>query len=54
MIYRGPGYLALMIWFLSLPPSQQDVCRRANLLTGEGEGGGGGAKSYDGKKPGPL
>ncbi len=32
--------------FLSL-----HVCRRSNLLTGEGEGrGGGGAKSYDGKK----
>jgi hypothetical protein len=33
---------------LSLP-----VCRRSGLLTGEGEGNGGGAKSYDGEKGWP-
>ncbi len=30
------------------------LSKRDNMLGGKGEGGGGGAKSYDGEKPGPL
>ncbi len=57
VIYRGPGFLAapppppvskLPHLFLSLP-----LCRRSSLLTGEGEGCGRGAESYDRKKAWP-
>ena len=63
MYYRGPGSLAVIYdsapspsspvsklsLFLSLP-----VYCQSSLLTGEGGGEGEGAKSYDGRKLGPL
>jgi hypothetical protein len=42
-----PSPVSKLSLFLSLP-----VCRRSNLLTRKG--GGGGAKSYNSKKPGPI
>ncbi len=58
--YRGPGFLARrMIWLLALPPlPTKKLARRHTgglrkryyLLTGEGEGGGRRAESYDRKK----
>ncbi len=65
MYYRRQAFLAIL-WFgsSSHPPhppfSKIDrrhtgrLKKRDNFLTGEGEGVEGGAKSYDGKKPGPL
>ncbi len=48
LLARPPSLLSpisKLSLFLSLP-----VCRRSSLLTGEEEGIGGGAKSYDGEK----
>ncbi len=57
MIYGGPGFLArpnLTPLLSRLQPvsfSQYSVCRQPSLLTG---GGGGGAESFDARKPGSL
>ncbi len=57
VISRGPGFFPV-VWFGSYPiqptlPGQQRhtgrLRKRDNLLTGEGRGGGGGAKSHDGE-----
>ncbi len=61
MIYRGQGFLAVVLVGSSPPPppptasylSFSDflcVAGRSNLLTEEGEGGGRGAKSFDREK----
>ncbi len=60
IIYRGPGFLAV-VWFGSSPTLphpvsklslflSHPVCRLSNLLTGEGGGGGEGARLYVGEK----
>jgi hypothetical protein len=56
MIYRGPGFLAVVLFSSSPTPFpflRLSVCRRPSLQTGEGGGGGGGAKSYDREKAWP-
>ncbi len=62
MIYRGPGFLAVVYdWLLPqhltpYPVSKLDqrhtgrLTKKVNLMTGEGGGSGGGAKSYDCEK----
>ncbi len=59
MIYWGPGFHAV-VCFGFFPTSYPSpfiklslcfsVCHRSSLLAGEGDGGGGGAKSYDGER----
>jgi hypothetical protein len=58
MIYRGPGFLDVVRFDPPLPPNVGKLNlrhtgilrKRDNLLTGEWGGGGGGAKSYDGRE----
>jgi hypothetical protein len=65
--YRAPSFLAVLqfgsIHAYPLPPHhvskldrrlEGDLRKRDKLLTGEGEGGGRGAKSYDRKKAWPF
>jgi hypothetical protein len=57
IIYRGAGFLTVIWLGFFPPPSLPSVCskegrlrKRDILLTGQGGGCGGGAKSYDGEK----
>jgi hypothetical protein len=59
IIYREPGFLAVVLFDSFPPPSPVSkldrrhtgrLLKRDNFLTGEGEGVGEGAKSYDGEK----